>query len=72
MLDGLMCSHGWGRCGQCGHGTLNNVQNPRLIEALQGKVVTAVAAGGIHSAAIADGCVYTWGNSTYGELCSVD
>jgi alpha-tubulin suppressor-like RCC1 family protein len=47
---------------------MNNVSKPKRIEALQGKVVTSVAAGGIHSAAIADGCVYTWGNSTYGKL----
>lgn len=31
--------------------------------------VTCVSAGGIHSAAVvASGCVYTWGNSSYGQV----
>lgn len=42
---------------------------PKVIEALRGKKVVKVAAGGAHSAAVtADGELYTWGKGRYGRL----
>lgn len=44
-------------------------ERPRMIEALRGKVIVKVAAGGAHSAAITDqGELYTWGKGRYGRL----
>lgn len=40
------------RHGQLGHGSLESEQQPRLVEALGGLPVRAVAAGGWHSACI--------------------
>ncbi|KFV64931.1 RCC1 domain-containing protein 1, partial [Dryobates pubescens] len=40
------------RHGQLGHGTLESEQQPRVVEALGGVPMTAVAAGGWHSASI--------------------
>ncbi|NXY00049.1 RCCD1 protein, partial [Centropus bengalensis] len=40
------------RHGQLGHGTLEPEQQPRLVEALAGVPMQAVAAGGWHSASI--------------------
>ena len=43
--------------------------HPKLIEALRGKVVVDVAAGGSHTAAIGEhGELYTWGKGRYGRL----
>ncbi|NWZ30562.1 RCCD1 protein, partial [Asarcornis scutulata] len=40
------------RHGQLGHGGLESEQQPRLVEALAGVPMRAVAAGGWHSASI--------------------
>ncbi|NWW48883.1 RCCD1 protein, partial [Pedionomus torquatus] len=40
------------RHGQLGHGTLESEPQPRLVEALAGVPMKAVAAGGWHSASI--------------------
>ncbi|NXP80379.1 RCCD1 protein, partial [Ramphastos sulfuratus] len=44
-----VCPH---RHGQLGHGTLESELQPRVVEALGGVPMTAVAAGGWHSACI--------------------
>ncbi|NXY52361.1 RCCD1 protein, partial [Ceuthmochares aereus] len=38
--------------GQLGHGTLESESQPRLVEALAGVPMQAVAAGGWHSASV--------------------
>ncbi|NWV60501.1 RCCD1 protein, partial [Malurus elegans] len=40
------------RHGQLGHGTLESEPQPRLVEALAGVPMQAVAAGGWHSASV--------------------
>ena len=59
--------------GQCGHGTLDEVELPQIVKALQGKKVKKVSAGGFHTLALtADNELYAWGSGTYGELGSGD
>ena len=64
-----MFSWGEGDDGKLGHGSRNNQDRPRVVEALRGKQVVEVSAGGAHSAAItALGRLYTWGKGRYGRL----
>ncbi|XP_035168092.1 RCC1 domain-containing protein 1 [Oxyura jamaicensis] len=63
--------YGWGggRHGQLGHGGLESEQQPRLVEALAGVPMRAVAAGGWHSASISEGGdLYMWGWNESGQL----
>ncbi|XP_040562648.1 RCC1 domain-containing protein 1 isoform X2 [Gallus gallus] len=63
--------YGWGggRHGQLGHGSLESEQQPRLVEALGGVPMRAVAAGGWHSACVSDGGdLYVWGWNESGQL----
>lgn len=57
--------------GQLGLGPKHGVSNPefRLVQALKGERIVAVAAGGQHSLALSqDGRVYAWGHGHYGAL----
>lgn len=57
------------RHGQLGHGSLESEQQPRLVEALGGVPMRAVAAGGWHSACVSDGGdLYVWGWNESGQL----
>nr|XP_038040944.1 RCC1 domain-containing protein 1 isoform X2 [Anas platyrhynchos] len=57
------------RHGQLGHGGLESEQQPRLVEALAGVPMRAVAAGGWHSASISEGGdLYMWGWNESGQL----
>ncbi|XP_053933174.1 RCC1 domain-containing protein 1 isoform X2 [Cuculus canorus] len=61
----------WGssRHGQLGHGTLESELEPRLVEALAGVPLQAVAAGGWHSASVSEGGdLYMWGWNESGQL----
>ncbi|XP_074457894.1 RCC1 domain-containing protein 1 isoform X4 [Larus michahellis] len=63
--------HAWGggRHGQLGHGTLESELQPRLVEALAGVPMQAVAAGGWHSASVSEaGDLYVWGWNESGQL----
>ncbi|XP_062498695.1 RCC1 domain-containing protein 1 isoform X2 [Pezoporus occidentalis] len=63
--------HAWGggRHGQLGHGTLESEAQPRLVEALAGVPMGAVAAGGWHSASVSEaGDLYMWGWNESGQL----
>ena len=52
-----------GAAGCLGHGTSQNQLLPKKIEALAGRRVVAVSAGGSHSLAISgDGAVWSWGD----------
>ncbi|XP_049669448.1 RCC1 domain-containing protein 1 isoform X2 [Accipiter gentilis] len=60
---------GGGRHGQLGHGTLESELQPRLVEALAGVPMQAVAAGGWHSASVSEtGDLYVWGWNESGQL----
>ncbi|XP_014808238.1 PREDICTED: RCC1 domain-containing protein 1 isoform X2 [Calidris pugnax] len=57
------------RHGQLGHGTLESEPQPRLVEALAGVPMQAVAAGGWHSASVSEaGDLYVWGWNESGQL----
>ncbi|OXB77575.1 UNVERIFIED_CONTAM: hypothetical protein H355_002884 [Colinus virginianus] len=63
--------YGWGggRHGQLGHGSVESERRPRVVEALRGVPVRAVAAGGWHSACVSDGGdLYVWGWNESGQL----
>ena len=63
--------YSWGRnsYGQLGNHTLVNSNVPVLVGGiLAGKTVTAVAAGGLRSFALAGGKVYAWGEANNGKL----
>ena len=68
-VDGEVFSWGEGDDGKLGHGTRSPCDRPRVIEALRGKEVVDVSAGGAHSACVlANGDLYTWGKGRYGRL----
>ncbi|XP_051484806.1 RCC1 domain-containing protein 1 isoform X2 [Apus apus] len=67
--SGEVYAWGGGRHGQLGHGTLESAQQPRLVEALAGLRMAAVAAGGWHSASVSEaGDLYMWGWNESGQL----
>jgi len=67
--EGKVFSWGWGACGQLGHGNFENVQKPKLIEAISDFCVVLVSAGGMHSAALlSSGEAYIWGSNSFGQL----
>ena len=71
MLDGegRVSSCGLGYGGQLGHGDEENVGVPRRVAALASIVVAQVAAGSLHSMALAaDGGVWSWGQGGAGRL----
>jgi RCC1 and BTB domain-containing protein len=58
-----------GEYGRLGHGDEVRQATPKLVEAMQGKAVTFIAAGGFHTACIVDGGnLYTWGGGYFGQL----
>lgn len=55
--------------GQCGTARIKDEGIPRVVQALQSRVIVAIAAGEHHSAAVtADGLLYTWGRGSEGQL----
>ncbi|XP_075700920.1 RCC1 domain-containing protein 1 isoform X2 [Rhinoderma darwinii] len=50
--DGTVLTWGAGRHGQLGHGDVEDVPEPRIVEALHGVVMSQVAAGGWHTVSI--------------------
>ena len=67
--EGRVSSCGLGYDGQLGHGDENHVGVPRRVAALASIVVVQVAAGFIHSMALAaDGGVWSWGDGGDGQL----
>eukprot|EP01116_Phalansterium_solitarium_P008085 TRINITY_DN2133_c0_g1_i1.p1 TRINITY_DN2133_c0_g1~~TRINITY_DN2133_c0_g1_i1.p1 ORF type:complete len:364 (+),score=83.84 TRINITY_DN2133_c0_g1_i1:94-1185(+) len=66
--DGNLYTFGSGYKGKLGHGTTDDVREPRRVESLAGRVVD-VAAGGIHCGALTgDGVLYTFGCGSDGRL----
>ncbi|CAI9572907.1 unnamed protein product [Staurois parvus] len=67
--DGRIMTWGAGRHGQLGHGDVEDVWEPRIVEALHGVPMKEVAAGGWHSASISEGGdIYCWGWNESGQL----
>ncbi|XP_047031157.1 probable E3 ubiquitin-protein ligase HERC2 [Helicoverpa zea] len=67
--DGDVYSWGEGEDGKLGHGNRVSYDRPKLITALSGLEVVAIACGGAHSACLtARGRIYTWGKGRYGRL----
>ncbi|VVD02572.1 unnamed protein product [Leptidea sinapis] len=67
--DGDVYSWGEGEDGKLGHGNRVSYDRPKLITALSGLMVVAIACGGAHSACLtARGRIYTWGKGRYGRL----
>jgi len=67
--DGSVWSWGDGDYGKLGHGNRQNQLLPKMTEALAGRRVVTVSAGGEHSLALtADGAVWSWGCGAWGEL----
>eukprot|EP00775_Hariotina_reticulata_P010632 gene10632-10790_t len=65
----LLATFGNGQFGRLGHGSESNELFPRVVSALTGIKVTAVAAGGAHTAAVAeDGGLWTFGINSHGQL----
>ena len=68
--DGQMHTWGNGICGSLGHGSQDIVHEPKLVEALQGHTVTAIACGDFHTLAISGSTteVWAWGANQHGQL----
>ncbi|CAH2068345.1 unnamed protein product, partial [Iphiclides podalirius] len=67
--DGDVYSWGEGEDGKLGHGNRVSYDRPKLITALSGLEVVAIACGGAHSACLtARGRIFTWGKGRYGRL----
>lgn len=67
-----MDRRGRGDDGRLGHGDNGGKYRqyvPRIVQSLTGSVVTQVACGSYHTAAVcANGDLYTWGGGMYGKL----
>ncbi|XP_033611768.1 uncharacterized protein LOC111875606 isoform X4 [Cryptotermes secundus] len=67
--DGRVFTWGWGVHGQLGHHSVEDYYTPTLVEGLIGKVVTQICGGHGHTVALtAEGKVYTFGSSVFGQL----
>ena len=67
--DGSVWSWGYGGRGKLGHGDEQDQLQPKKVEALAGRCVVAVSAGGEYSLALtADGAVWSWGRGASGPL----
>ena len=59
---------GWGRHGQCGHGDIQTVLEPRAVAGLSEVVITQIAAGRAHSLAVLDdGTLLALGHDYFGQ-----
>jgi E3 ubiquitin-protein ligase HERC2 len=67
--EGKVYTWGKGEHYRLGHGSEEHVRYPKLVEALNGKVVTALGVGSMHVIAITeDAEVYGWGRNEQGQL----
>jgi len=66
---GEVLSFGQGNYGQLGHGNQEDQREPKVVEALRGKHVNAIAAGSSHSLVLTrEGLVYSFGRGKFGRL----
>jgi len=69
MDTGEVLSFGQGTHGQLGHGDQLDQREPKVVEALRGKHVNAMAAGLLHSLVLTrEGLVYSFGRGKFGRL----
>ncbi|MEZ5157228.1 MAG: hypothetical protein R2687_00175 [Candidatus Nanopelagicales bacterium] len=71
VADGQMYCWGYNYAGQLGDRSSTNSTVPVAVDTsgvLTGKAVTAIAAGFLHTCAVADGRAYCWGSNDYGQL----
>ena len=69
MDTGEVLSFGQGTHGQLGHGDQLDQREPKVVEALRGKHVNAMAAGLSHSLVLTrEGLVYSFGRGKFGRL----
>jgi len=69
VADGAAYCWGYNLFGQLGNGGVVTANTPTQVAGpLQGKTVTAISAGDLHTCAIADGKAYCWGNDKNGRL----
>ena len=71
LANGQVYAWGYNAYGQLGNNSTTNSSVPVAVTAtgaLNGLSVTAIAAGGYHSLALANGHVYAWGDNANGEL----
>ena len=67
--EGAVLSFGDGDAGQLGHGDRANQREPKVIEALRGVRVVAIAMGQDHSLVLTDeGAVLSFGHGGHGRL----
>ena len=66
--EGLVFSWGYGGDGRLGHGDEHDRLTPTRIESLRSQEVTEVICGELHTAAIVDRNLYTWGLGRNGRL----
>ncbi len=69
--DWNLYTFGSNSAGQLGFKGKKNSYDAKVVEKLQGKNVTAVACGSNHTAVIANGQLYTFGNGREGQLFQV-
>ncbi|KAF6027961.1 RCCD1 [Bugula neritina] len=66
---GHVYTFGGGSRGQLGHGDLESLTEPRLVEALSGVFIVDAVAGGWHTLVLSDtGDVYSWGWNESGQV----
>ncbi|KAG8461619.1 hypothetical protein KFE25_001223 [Diacronema lutheri] len=67
--EGEVLTFGKGGWGQLGHASMSDAPEPRLVRKLADRRVARVAAGALHSLALAEsGDVYSWGRGFEGQL----
>lgn len=67
--SGKLYTFGKGGWGQLGHASMNDAPSPLLVRKLDGRPIAQVAAGTLHSLALAEsGDVYSWGRGFEGQL----
>ena len=66
--DGELWSFGFGSFGQLGHGDFTDQLLPKKVMAFEGKYVQGITAGSMHSFALVNGELFSFGNDIEGEL----
>lgn len=68
LISGKVYAWGYNAYGQLGNGNTDSTGNKTITEITNLDNCTAVAAGSMHSAAICNGKLYTWGLNDLGQL----
>ena len=68
LAGGELFSFGANYYGQLGHGDSQRYAVPKKVEWFSGKHMMLMSAGGFHSLVLADDELFSFGNSSYGQL----